>query len=368
MTNKSNKKTNLRIFLKIGNFILMACYSSGCNLRIGAPNYLWLAWLIPLLAIFFFYSIEKRQKLARRLISTQLLARTTIGFSHSRLWLKASLLLFATAALVVAMTLPKYGFTWQEVKCRGVDLVIALDVSLSMQATDDNASGNTSRLVRAKRKIHDLVQMLDGDRISLVAFAGSAFVACPLTVDYGTFLTFVDEMEPEVITAKGTSLGDAIRTSLTAFSAGAGESQAIIFFSDGEQNSGDANQAATEAQKQGIRIYTIGIGSNEGAPIPTTDGHFKRDKNGDLVLSKIDESGLKEIALHTGGTYIHAVTSNSDLETVYRKGIKGSLASRDINGRRRQNWHERYQWLTGLALLLLSAELLIAEKRKNKNA
>jgi len=342
--------------------------SSGCDLRIGEPRALWLLWLVPLVGGFAAWTVIRRGELTRRLVAAELVERLVPGMSPGRLWLKASLVLLAVAALVLALAQPRYGFAWEEVRRRGVDLVVAFDVSDSMLVTDDAAGSGVSRLERAKRKLNDLTGMLEGDRVGLVAFSGAAFVECPLTLDYGAFLGFVDALEPGLISAKGTSLADAVKASLRAFDGGAAESRAILLVTDGEDTLGDAADVAELAKSQGVRVYALGVGRPEGAPIPRPDGSFRRDGRGELVLSKLDERGLEALALATGGAYVRSVTGDADLDTLYRRDIKRAVADRDLESQRRQRWHERYQWLVGLALVLLVAELFVPERVRRKNA
>jgi Ca-activated chloride channel family protein len=338
--------------------------ASGCGLKLGEPRLLWLLWLVPALGAFFAYSIARRQSLAQRLVSASLLARLTPGLSPARLWLKAVLVLVAVGALALALTEPKYGFTWENEKRRGFDLVIALDLSDSMLAMDD---GSVSRLTHAKRKITDLLGLLAAERVALVAFAGAAFIECPLTLDLGAVQAFVDELDTDAISAKGTNLGDALRVSLRALAGGATESGAILLITDGEDTTGDARAVADEAHNKGVRIFTIGVGHAEGAPIPGRDGSFRRDRRGELILSKLDEHTLEDIALETGGAYVRSVTGDVDVDALYQR-IKAALAPHELEGGRRQRWHERYAWLVGLAWAALASEALLPERVRRRHA
>jgi Ca-activated chloride channel family protein len=355
-------------FGRAASLFALASLASACDLRIGEPRALWLLWLVPVLAAFAAFTVMRRAELTRRLVAAELISRLVPGASPGRLWLKSSLLLVAVAALVLALAQPRYGFAWEEVRRRGVDLVVAFDLSDSMLVADDAAGSGVSRLERAKRKLNDLTGMLEGDRVGLVAFAGAAFVECPLTLDYGAFLGFVDALEPGLISAKGTSLADAVRASLRAFDGGTAESRAILLVTDGEDTVGEAAEVTELAKSQGVRVYALGVGRPEGAPIPRSDGSFRRDSRGELVLSKLDERGLEALALGTGGAYVRSVTGDADLDTLYHRNIKRAVADRELESQRRQRWHERYQWLVGLALALLVAELFLPERVRRKNA
>ncbi|MBI3179407.1 MAG: VWA domain-containing protein [Deltaproteobacteria bacterium] len=265
--------------------------------------------------------------------------------------------------MVLALAGVKLGFTWEEVQRRGVDLVVALDVSDSMLVEDVESGGKLTRLARAKREITDLLRMLEGDRVALVAFAGVAFTECPLTLDYGAAALFLDSLDTSLIPVKGTALGDAIRESMRAFKGG-GNSRAVLLITDGEDLTGEALAAAEEAKAQGVRIFTIGMGRDEGAPIPLPDGGFRRDSRGEIILSKLDEPTLQKIALTTGGRYVRSVTGDVDLESIYRQGVKATLEDQDLGARRRQRWEDRFQWLIGAALLALALEPLLPERRR----
>jgi Ca-activated chloride channel family protein len=337
---------------------------AGCEARVGDARALWLLWLVPLVLAFYVYSFRRGGRLLRRFASAELLARLTAGVSRRRQALKAALILAGLAAAVLALAEIKWGFTWEEVKRQGVDVVVALDVSDSMLVEDAEAGGGLPRLERAKREITDLVRILEGDRIGLVAFAGTAFVECPLTLDYGAAALFLDAIDTDLIPVKGTAVGEAIRASLRAFEGAAESSRAIILITDGEDHGGDALAAAEEAQRQGVRIFTIGIGRDEGSPIPAPGGGFRRDRRGEIVLSRLDEPTLQKIALATGGRYVRSVTGDVDLEQIYHQGIKATLESRELGSKRRQRWEERFQWIVAVALAALMVEPLIAERRR----
>ena len=202
--------------------------STGCGVRVGSPESLWLLWLVPTLVVFYVYAFRKRRRLLEQFASVETLGRLTARVSRPRQFLKAVLVVVGVLASVLALAELKYGFTWEEVSRKGVDLVVALDVSDSMLVQDAESGGSLSRLERAKREIADLLQLLEGDRIGLVAFAGTAFLECPLTLDYGAAEIFLDAIDTDLIPVKGTSMGSAMRTALEAFEGGAQESRAII--------------------------------------------------------------------------------------------------------------------------------------------
>ena len=343
---------------------------TGCDVRIGAASYLWSLWILPALVAFYVYSFRTRHKLLQRFVSTAMVPRLAAGLSVQRQVIKAVLVLTGCAAAIFALAQPRWGFTWEDVHRQGVDIVVALDVSDSMLVQDAQTTGKLSRLERAKREITDLLRLMDGDRIGLVAFAGTAFIQCPLTLDYSAAQIFLDDVDTDIIPVKGTALGDAIRTAMGALKGAEHSSQAIILITDGEDHAGEAIAAAEEAKLAGIRIFAIGIGRDEGAPIPAPGGGFHRDSRGNLVMSKLDEPTLQKVAVITGGRYVRSMSGDVDLETIYKQGIKGTLQSQDLGSKRRQRWEERFQWLLAIAVLALGAEALIPERvqRKAKDA
>ncbi|MEM9292950.1 MAG: VWA domain-containing protein [Acidobacteriota bacterium] len=347
----------------LGLFLLF----SGCGgeeLRLGEAQRLWLMWLVPLLAIFFALSAAAAGKRLQRFAEAPTLKRLAQRVSCGKRIFKALLLLLAVSALILTLARPQWGFTWEEVRRQGVDVVVAVDVSDSMLVRDVSSSGTLDRLQRAKREIVDLLQILDGDRVGIVAFAGSAFLQCPLTLDYAAAEIFLDAVDSDSIPVKGTNLAAALETSLDAFRGAGHPSRAIILITDGEDHSGRALQAARRAAEEEVRIFTIGIGRDEGAPIPDPRGGFRRDRSGSIVLSKLDESTLQQIALDTGGSYVRSVTGDVDLEQIYTQGIKAVLEDQELESQQRRRWHERFQWTLLFAIACLMLESLISDRRR----
>jgi len=336
------------------------------DFEFGNPTLLWLLWLVPLFVLFSIVSEAWREQLRLRFAANWPTLATQ--FSVARRRRKSLLVLLALTCLCAALAEPRLGFTWEQVPKRGVDVIIALDLSDSMLVEDGAGGDKLTRLVRAKRKLADLLAALDGDRVGIVAFAGAAYLECPLTLDYRAAAQFLDALDTHSISAKGTALGAAIRTALRAFAGGGGESQAIVLISDGEDTIGDAGAAADEARAKNVRIYAIGIGRDEGAPIPDESGAFRRDAAGELVLSKLDEPGLQQLALRTGGSYVRSVSGDIDIEAIVQRGIKADLTTRGFEATHHKRWHERHPWLVGVALLALAVEALLGERKNNRSA
>jgi Ca-activated chloride channel homolog len=344
---------------------LLLSFLSACNdVRIGRPDLLWVLWLIPVVLAFTIYSQRQKQRLLDKFISADMFERIHAGVSAARRRVKVFLILLGLTCMVLSLAQIKYGFSWEDVQREGVDIVVALDVSDSMLVEDAQATGKLTRLERAKREITDLLRMLDGDRIGLVAFAGQAFIECPLTLDYGAAEVFLEAVDIDLIPVKGTALGDAIDESLKAFEGSSHDSKAIILITDGEDHSGEALKAAQRAKRDRVKIFPIGIGRDSGSPIPKPGGGFRRDRQGEIIISSLDEPTLQKMALTTGGRYVRSVTGDMDLEKIYIQGIKATLTDRQLESTRRQHWEERFQFFLAIAIIALTIEPLIAERRR----
>lgn len=329
-------------------------------MKLGAPGYLLLLWLIPALVILYAWGFRQRDRLLAYFAEGHLLASLLPGIDHRRRWTKALALVAGATAIVLSLAQPRWGYTWQTLTRRGVDVMIAVDVSQSMKATDVSPD----RLERAKRELVDLLGMLHGDRIGLVAFAGVAFVQCPLTLDYGAFRMFIDYLDPGLIPVPGTAIGDAIRKSVAAFDPANPNARAIIVITDGEDHQGDLLAAAKEAAAAKVTIYTIGIGGVDGAPVPNASGGGFMKQGGEMVVSRLDEESLQKVALETGGGYVRSTTGDLDLETIYEQGIRRDITAQDLKSERQKRWEERFQWPLGLAFALLLFEALLPERRR----
>jgi len=330
-------------------------------MKFAHPSYLFLLWLVPALIFFYLYAFRKKEKLIKIFCGETLYAELVPSVSRGRQKLKAALAVCALAVLAVSLMQPQWGFQWEDIKRQGIDVMVAIDVSQSMLAEDIKPS----RLERAKRKVYDLCRMLEGDRIGLIAFAGTSFVQCPLTLDYGAFKMFLDYLDPDLIPVPGTSLGQAIKSAISSFSRRERTSKALILITDGEDLEGNALEAAQEAKKEGIRIFTIGVGQEGGAPIPMKDGSggFKKDERGEMVLSKLDEATLRNIALETGGSYVRSVTGDMDLNKIYQEDIRGRMEKKELLSTRKKRWEERFQWFLFAAILLLASEFFVRETK-----
>ena len=322
-------------------------------------QYLWCLIIIPLLVLFYIWAFKKKKRLLELFVSEDLKDKLLRGFSAKRQKVKAFLIIFAFFFCILALIRPKWGFQWEEVNRRGVDIILALDVSESMLAEDVSPN----RLERAKREIIDLLNMMQGDRVGLVAFSGTSFLQSPLTLDYGAVRIFLDELDTDLIPVPGTAIGDAIKKSISAFDSQNKKSRVLILITDGEDHSGEPLKMAKEAHEEGIKIYTIGIGKEEGAPIPDRKrGGFKKDSRGNVVTTQLDETTLQKIALDTGGSYVRSITGDLDLEKIYND-ITKKVESKELVSGKRKRFEERFQWPLLVALFLLILEVFVKERK-----
>ena len=332
-------------------------------MKFGAPYYFYLLWTLVPLIIFLIWANRKKYDLIVRFCGANLFSKlVTLNFKE----LQKSKSIFVTLTflfLLLALTRPQWGYQWEDYKQEGVDIIIALDVSRSMLAEDIKPN----RLERAKRKISDLLYMLRGDRIGLVAFAGTSFVQCPLTLDYSAARIFLNAIDTDLIPVQGTAIGEALRKSTKAFRTQENKSKAIILITDGEDQTGQAMKAAEEAKKAGVKIFTIGIGKEIGAPLPNPNmvSGFLKNENGDVIITKLNESILQKISLMTGGSYVRSVTGDIDLKTIYVDQINQNLDKNKFKSERRKIWQERFQWFIFLAFLTLVFESSLSA-RKNE--
>jgi Ca-activated chloride channel homolog len=308
------------------------------------------------------YDARQRSALAA-FVSAHLGAELTRSISTTRRRVKRALFAAALVFLFVALAEPRVGFRWEEVKRRGNDIVFAVDTSRSMLTPDVKPD----RLTRAKLAIDDLVGRLEGDAVGLVAFAGNAFLQCPLTLDYGAFHESLAALDTHIIPLGGTDISSAIRAAQSALHNRVGSDKVLILVTDGEDLEGNALETAKSALKQdGLKIYAVGVGSANGdlIPLPADQGGgFLKDGNGHFVRSRLDETALKALTQATGGSYAPLGASNQGLEAIYRQAL-APLAKRDLESRSEKVYIERYQWPLAAGLACLLASLMLGTRRR----
>jgi Ca-activated chloride channel family protein len=314
--------------------------------------------LVAALAAFLAWAWRRRQRALAAFVEAALQPVVVPDVDPRRRRLRAGLLVSGALLLVVALAGPMWGFRWQQVERRGIDLVIALDTSRSMLADDVKPN----RLARAKLGVRDLVAAARGDRLALVAFAGTAFLQCPLTLDTGAFLQSLDAIEVGIIPRGGTALAAAIESSLAAFEGREGNHQAVVLISDGESHEGDLDAAIARAKERGVRIFTVGIGTAEGELLRGQGGAFLKDRKGQVVKSRLDEATLERIAVDTGGVYLHAAGPGLGLTELYRDHI-ATLDERELESTLERRYELRYRIPLALAFLLLLLEPLVGDRR-----
>ncbi|MBT5954067.1 VWA domain-containing protein [bacterium] len=323
-----------------------------------------LNWLliVPVFMILSYVGFHLKKRNLKQLISPALWPKIIPSLSFTRRFWKRAALITAISVLIICIARPQWGVRFEKIERKGLDIFIALDTSLSMSAQDIRPS----RFKKAFREIQGLIEALKGDRVGLIAFSGEAFIQSPLTRDYSAARLFLNQMRIGMIPTPGTNLTDAIKIALSSFQKKDSRRKVLIVFSDGEQFAKDPISLAEKAKKQGVIIYTVGIGSGEGEPIPILDAQgnisgYKKDKNGSVVLSKMNESLLKQIATKTTGTYFHSDNSVLVVDELYR--AISNLERSDLESEMMQRHEEQYQWFLLLVFLLLLFDSLFFERK-----
>ncbi len=333
------------------------------------PEFLWILLLaLPLAAAAFYWSWRVKQRLIRQFVQARLFSTLTVGLSAARQKLRLALLLAALAGVLAALAGPRWGSTWEEARQRGLDIVVAVDTSRSMLARDVPPN----RLEKAKLAAFDLFRLAGDDRLGLVAFAGAAFLQCPLTLDDEAFRQSLQALNVGVIPQGGTALSQAIRTAIGAFAKGNNNHKVLVLFTDGEDHDEDAETmgAAQEAAEAGLRIFTVGVGTAEGELLQVTDEHgntsFIKDEDGNVVKSHLNEELLRKIATATEGFYL-PLRGASPMEILYRQGL-APLPKSEATSRLALVPREQYHWFLGFAVLCLAAEMLLPEGPRPRRA
>jgi Ca-activated chloride channel homolog len=329
----------------------------------GAPQWLWGLLLIPLLIALFIRSEQRGLKRLQEFVSTRLLPQLAGTVNRPRRITRFALQLLGLALAIVSLAQPRWGYTFEDVKRKGLDLLIAVDTSRSMLSNDVQPN----RLDRVKLAIQDLISQLQGDRVGLIAFAGRAFLQAPLTIDYDAVVEALNDLDTKTIPEGGTNISSAITLATQSFGKSAMGNRALVIFTDGEELSGDAVKTAKEAADAGVRIFTVGVGTPQGSLIPVTgdDGQtsFVKDSSGQVVKSKLDDKRLREIAQATGGFYLHLENGPRTMQQIQNEGLaKMQAAEMDVRLSRRPI--ERYEWPLGAALVALALSILIPERKR----
>lgn len=327
------------------------------------PELLWLLWLVPVFALVLWLARRSATQRLRGFVSAVLEERMAGNVrSGVRIW-RSTARITALVLLIVAAARPQWGASEVELEQSGIDLVVALDISRSMLAEDLRPN----RLERAKAEIADLVESLDGDRVGLVFFAGGAFPQCPLTVDYAAARLFLSQADPSMISSQGTDLAAALRTALELFPAEGGRSKIILAVTDGEDFGEGLDEALEQLRSAGAVLYAVGIGTAEGAPIPDLDDAgvrrgFVRDGDGQVVITRLQEGPLLELARATEGMY--ARTGSSGLDTERLRAELRAIEGSALRTQRVVSYQDRFAHPLIAALVLLFLELWTVDRRK----
>jgi len=319
------------------------------------PRVLLLLLLLPPLALLLGLVRVRRRRLLARFGREDLVARLVAAPGAGRWALRVALILLAAAFLILTLARPRWGRKVEEVHRQGVDVIVAIDVSASMLAE----AVQPSRLARAREEVASLIDALGGDRVGLVAFAGDSYVACPLTLDYSAAKIFLDVLDPSLIPLPGTAVASAIRKSTRAFNSAEKRYKVLVLITDGEDHEEDAVAAAKEAAREGVVIYTLGVGTGAGSPIPLRDAGgsvtgYKQDREGKIVTSRLDPVKLAEIAEAAGGKYLPTSAEGREIREIEDRIAR--MERREVGSRLTITYEERYQIPLAVALLALTLE------------
>ena len=330
--------------------------------RYAHSEYLYLLFLLIPAAILIFWDFYKRKNALKEFASGEASKRLAPKKSGMKFFIKAGLVLTALFLLIFALANPQVGTKVEEVKQVGIDVYVLLDVSNSMNAEDIKPS----RLEKAKHDIKNLIKKLQGDRIGLIVFAGRAYVQFPLTTDYSAANMFLDAVDTKSVPQQGTNIGEAIDLALKSFKKKTDTKKAIILITDGEDNEGGIDAGIKKANEEDVSIYTIGLGTPEGAPIPAYDASgkmigYKKDRYNKVVLTKLDEATLKKIASETHGKYYNAQNGENELEMIYKDLSK--LQKKEFGSKRITDFEDRFYYLLFPAILLLLFDFFLSRNK-----
>ena len=330
-------------------------------MHFGIPENLLLLGVVPVMVLLFVYSFRQKERAKRIFGNIELFQKMSENASRKRQYWKAILIILALGLTAFSMARPQLGSKMMLMKRRGIDVIVALDTSKSMDAGDIKPS----RLEKAKLEIQGLINRMKGDRIGLVSFAGTAFVQCPLTMDYSAAKTFLDIIDSDLIPVPGTNLEAAIRTAAGCFPKTERKFKVLILLTDGESHLGDPDAAAEEAAAEGIRIFTIGIGSEEGEPIPLIDdtgqkSGYKKDSHGKVVMSRLDATVLQKVALLSDGKFFRASQGEMELDRII--DMIDNMEKKELEGKLLSQYEDRFQYPLFLAIAFLVAEFFIGDR------
>ncbi len=324
--------------------------------RFANAEFLYLLLIIPALIVLFIYSLRNRRKRLSRFGNAALLKELMPDVSTGRVKFRFILFCSALLFLILAIARPQIGSKLREQKSEGIEMMLVIDVSNSMLAEDFEPN----RLERTKYAVNKLFDELQEDRVGVIVFAGDALVQLPITSDYRMAKAFTKRISPSMVDTQGTAIGKALSLATMSFSSDSDAGRVIVLITDGEDHDGDAMAAAERAKELGIKIFTIGIGTPEGAPIQI-DGEFIKDETGEMVVSKLNEDMLEKIASTTDGAYVRSSKMSIGLDEIV-KSIN-SMEKSELSAVRFEEFNEQYQYLLWIALVLFLAEFFVLDRR-----
>lgn len=329
-------------------------------MELEEKGYLYFLIILPILVVLFLYIQIWKRKKQREFGDLDLIKKLSPDQSLFKPVLKFIIILLAFVALIFGLVNPKIGTKVETIKREGIDIVFAMDVSKSMLAEDVTPS----RLEKSKQVVSQIINQLGNDRIGIVAYAGSAFPVLPITTDYGVAKMFLQSTNTNMVSSQGTSLEDAIELSSTYFDKGNKTSKLLILLSDGEDHTEGAESAAAEANKNGMKIITIGLGTEKGGPIPIKQNgvveSFKRDNNNDVVITKLNQESLENIAKATNGGYVNGNNTKQVVE--YVKKALENIQKTEFEATQMANFQSQFQWFLGIAFALLFLDVFLSER------
>jgi len=324
--------------------------------------FVYLGWIVPVLFLFYLWAKRSQNAAMEKFAQKELLPGIASSYQRDTTWKRTFLNIAAVFFIVFALARPQWGFFWQEQEQKGIDIIIAVDSSKSMLAVDMRPD----RLDFSKTELREFVKKLKGDRVGLIAFAGQAFLQCPLTADYSGFLLAVKDLNIHTIPKGGTSLPSAIDEAIRSYKGAETKNKVLIIITDGENTEGDVTKAVEKAKKAGITISCIGIGSAKGEVIPILDEKgnktYIKDKEGKIVKSRLMEDTLKMIAKKTGGIYVKASQADLGLNKIYQKQLS-KLEKQKTDEKRVKVYKERFQFPLALVFLALLYGYILEKKR-----
>jgi Ca-activated chloride channel family protein len=329
--------------------------------RLDEKIWFWTLLVIPVIIVLFIGLQVWRRAAQKKFADRNLLKRLSPNQSLFKSVLKVVVLCGAFACLSLALVNPKIGTKLETVRSQGVDIVFAVDVSKSMLAEDIAPN----RLEKSKQLVTQIINSLTSDRVGIIAYAGKAFPQLPITTDYASAKMFLQNMNTDMLSSQGTAISEAIELAKTYYDDEGQTNRVLIIISDGEDHDGEAVDIAEEANEQGIRILTVGVGNAKGGPIPIKRNgvilNYKKDNNGETVITRLDETTLKEIAKETNGVYINGSNTTEVVEGI--KAVLDKMDKKEFESKQISDFKDQFQWFLGIGILLLFIDLFFLERK-----